>query len=86
MDKIMLCINKLVGIRAREVQDKCDTLICVFNALTEELESVNHENASVSACRDMLLKELDLERKWIRPLESMLKDNNITLPKYPRRM
>jgi hypothetical protein len=93
MEEIKSHIDKLVGIRSRELQDERDALILVLNATTEELESVteelrsvNQENVSVAARRDILLEELGLERKWIRALECTLKDNNITLPKYPRRM
>ena len=86
MEEIKSRINKIVSIRFRELQDERDTLILVLNATNEELESVNQENASVVARRDILLEELELERRWISALERTLKDNNITLPKYPRRM
>ena len=86
MEEIKSRINKIVSIQFRELQDEHDTLILVLNATNEELESVNQENASVLARRDILLEELELERRWISALERTLKDNNITLPKYPRRM
>ena len=86
MEEIQSSINKIVRIRSREILDERDTLILVINAMTDELESVNQENTSVAARRDILLEQLELERKWICALECRLKDNNITLPKYPRRM
>jgi len=86
MDDIKSRIDKIVDIRCREVQDERDSLIVIINVMTEELESINQENVSVAARRDILLEELDLERRWIRALECTLKDNRITLPKYPKRM
>lgn len=86
MEEIKSRIDKIAGIRSHELQDERDALILVLNATTEELESVNQENVSVAARRDILLEELELERQWIRALECTLKDSNITLPKYPRRM
>ena len=86
MEEIQSSINKIVRIRSREVLDERDTLILVINAMTDELESVNQEITSVAARRDILLEQLELERKWICALECTLKDNNISLPKYPRRL
>ena len=86
MEEIKSRIDKIVGIRSRELQDERDSLIAVLNIMTEEVESVNQENISVAARRDILLEELELERKWIRALECLLKENSITLPQYPKRM
>jgi len=86
MEEIKSRIDKMLGIRSDGLQDELDSLIAVLNAMTKELKSVNQENVSVAARRDILLKELELERRWICVLECTLKDNNITLPKYPTRM
>jgi hypothetical protein len=85
MEEIQFRIDKIVGIRSRELQEERDSLILIINAMTEELESINQENVSVAARRDILLEELELERRWIRALERTLKNNNISLPKYVRR-
>jgi hypothetical protein len=83
MEEINIRIGKIVAIRSRQLQEERDALLGVMNVLTEEMESVNQENVSIAGRRDNLLKELEMERKWIRALEHLLKDNDITLPKYP---
>jgi hypothetical protein len=79
----LLCPKELWGKSVFPDEDEINSLIVVLSAITEELESVNQENISIATRRDVLLEELEQERRWILALERTLKDNNITLPKYP---